>query len=339
MKKIIFFLLTFFLLTAFHKSDNNPFYIPQKWQKPIYDFTKNPLSNAKIELGKALFYDGILSRDSTISCASCHSQYTAFTHVDHDLSHGIEDRIGTRNSPALMNLAWQPIFMWDGAINHLDMQALAPISHPDEMGETMKNVVQKLQKSSIYPAAFYAAFGDSTVTGERTLKAISQFLLTLVSANSKYDKVMRKEAKFTEQEKSGYALFKKNCAACHQEPLFTNYQFENNGLPIDTTLNDFGRMKITQNVADDRKFKVPTLRNLEFSYPYMHDGRFKKIAEVLNHYTKGIEKSPTLANDLQQPITLTSNQKIDLTAFLLTLTDKDFLFNRDYGYPKSFFER
>lgn len=339
MKKIIFFLFTFFLLTAFHQSDNNPFYIPKKWQKPTYDFTKNPLSNAKIELGKALFYDGILSRDSTISCATCHSQYTAFTHVDHDLSHGIEDRIGTRNSPALMNLAWQPIFMWDGAINHLDMQALAPISHPDEMGETMEYVVRKLQKSPIYPAAFYAAFGDNTVTGERTLKAISQFLLTLVSANSKYDKVMRKEAKFTEQEKNGYALFKKNCAACHQEPLFTNHQFENNGLPIDTTLNDFGRMKITQSVADTRKFKVPTLRNLEFSYPYMHDGRFKKIAEVLNHYTKGIEKSPTLANDLQQPITLTSNQKIDLTAFLLTLTDKEFLFNRDYGYPKSFFER
>lgn len=338
MKKIIFFLFTFFLFTAFYKSDNNPFYIPKKWQKPTYDFAKNPLSNAKIELGKALFYDGILSKDSTISCATCHSQYTAFTHVDHDLSHGIEDRIGTRNSPALMNLAWQPIFMWDGAINHLDMQALAPISHPNEMGETMENVVRKLQKSPIYPTAFYAAFGDSTVTGERTLKAISQFLLTLVSANSKYDKVMRKEAKFTEQEKNGYELFKKNCAACHQEPLFTNHQFENNGLPIDTTLNDFGRMKITQNVADARKFKVPTLRNLEFSYPYMHDGRFKKIAEVLNHYTKGIEESPTLAHDLRQPITLTANQKIDLTAFLLTLTDKEFLFNRAYGYPKSFFE-
>jgi cytochrome c peroxidase len=339
MKKIIFFLLTFFLLTAFHQSDNNPFYIPKKWQKPTYDFTKNPLSNAKIELGKALFYDGILSRDNTISCATCHSQYTAFTHVDHDLSHGIEDRIGTRNSPTLMNLAWQPIFMWDGAINHLDMQALAPISHPDEMGETMENVVRKLQKSRIYPTAFYAAFGDSIVTGERTLKAISQFLLTLVSANSKYDKVMRKEAKFTEQEKNGYALFQKNCATCHQEPLFTNHQFENNGLPIDTTLNDFGRMKITQNIADTRKFKVPTLRNIEFSYPYMHDGRFKKIAEVLNHYTKGIEESPTLAADLRQSITLTANQKIDLTAFLLTLTDKDFLFNRAYGYPKSFFEQ
>jgi cytochrome c peroxidase len=338
MKKILFIITILFLLTAFHESDNNPFYIPKKWKNPTYDFTKNPLSNAKIELGKALFYDGILSKDSTISCATCHSQYTAFTHVDHDLSHGIEDRIGTRNSPALMNLAWQPIFMWDGAINHLDMQALAPISHPDEMGETMENVVKKLQNSPIYPAAFYTAFGDSTVTGERTLKAISQFLLTLVSANSKYDKVMRKEAKFTEQQKSGYALFQKNCSSCHQEPLFTTHKFENNGLSIDTTLNDFGRIKITQNVADTRKFKVPTLRNLEFSYPYMHDGRFKKIAEVLNHYTKGIEESPTLAADLRQPITLTANQKIDLTAFLLTLTDKEFLFNRAYSYPKGFFE-
>lgn len=338
MKKTLFFLLTFIIITAFTKSEKTPFYIPKKWKKPTYNFSKNPLSISKIALGKALFYDEILSRDNSVSCASCHSQYTAFTHVDHDLSHGIDDRIGTRNSPTLMNLAWQPIFMWDGSINHLDMQALAPISHPDEMGETMANVVKKLQNSSRYTVAFYSAYGDSTVTGERTLKAISQFLLTLVSANSKYDKVKRKEAKFTAQERNGYRLFKNNCSSCHQEPLFTNHKFENNGLSIDTTLNDFGRMKITQNTNDAQKFKVPTLRNLEFSYPYMHDGRFQKISEVLNHYTKGIEQSPTLAKDLQQPILLTSNEKIDLTAFLLTLTDKEFLFNKAYSYPREFFK-
>jgi cytochrome c peroxidase len=337
MKKLLFF-LSILLLTAFHQSDNNPFYIPKKWKKPTYDFTKNPLSIAKIDLGKALFYDPILSRDNTVSCTTCHSQYNAFTHVDHSLSHGIDDKIGTRNSPTLMNLAWQPIFMWDGSINHLDMQALAPISHPNEMGETIENVVLKLQKSSIYPTAFYTAFGDSAITGEHTLKAISQFLLTLVSANSKYDKVMRREAKFTKQEKNGYKLFKTNCSTCHQEPLFTNHQFENNGLPIDTTLNDFGRMNITKKPKDAQKFKVPTLRNIEFSYPYMHDGRFKKIREVLNHYTKNIEHNPTLSEHLQQPIILTSNEKIDLTAFLLTLSDRAFLFNPAYSYPKSFFD-
>lgn len=337
-QKLLFIITIFIIITAFSQSENTPFYIPKKWKKPVYDFSKNPLTKAKVDLGKALFYDPILSKDNTVSCTSCHSQYTAFTHVDHDLSHGIEDRIGTRNSSSLMNLAWQPIFMWDGAINHLDMQALAPISHPDEMGETLVNVVQKLQKLPRYQTAFYEAFGDTTVTGERTLKAISQFLLTLVSANSKYDKVIRKEMKFTTQEKNGYKLFKKNCETCHQEPLFTNHKFENNGLTIDTTLNDYGRMNVTQNPADARKFKVPTLRNMEFSYPYMHDGRFTKISEVLNHYTKGIEKTPTLSKHLQQPIIMTANEKVDLTAFLLTLTDKEFLFNREYSYPKAFFE-
>lgn len=337
MKKIFFFLLIIITITAFQKSDNNLFYIPENWEEPVYDFSKNPLSNAKIELGKALFYDGLLSKNNSISCASCHSQYTAFTHVDHALSHGIDDRIGTRNSSSLMNLAWQPIFMWDGAINHLDMQALAPISHVDEMGETIENVVKKLAKEPHYQAAFYAAYGDEAITGERTLKAISQFLLSLVSANSKYDKVKRNEAKFTEQEANGYEIFKINCSVCHQEPLFTNHKFENNGLPIDTTLNDFGRIKITQKTEDAQKFKVPTLRNLEFSHPYMHDGRFRKIREVLNHYTKGVEITATLSPILKAPIVLSDREKIDLTAFLLTLTDKEFLFNPAYSYPRAFF--
>jgi cytochrome c peroxidase len=337
-QKILFFLLLIFItITAFHKSESNPFYIPENWEKPVYDFSKNPLSNAKVELGKALFYDGLLSKDNSISCASCHSQYTAFTHVDHALSHGIEDRIGTRNSSSLMNLAWQPIFMWDGAINHLDMQALSPISHVDEMGETIENVIKKIEKEPRYQTAFYEAYGDTEITGERTLKAISQFLLTLVSANSKYDKVKRNEAKFTIQEAKGYEIFKINCSACHQEPLFTNHKFENNGLRIDTTLNDFGRMKITRNPEDAQKFKVPTLRNLEFSHPYMHDGRFRKIREVLNHYTKEIEVTETLSPILKTPIILSDREKIDLTAFLLTLTDKEFLFNQAYSYPRAFF--
>ncbi len=308
------------------------FEVPKNWPKPQYDFSKNPLSASKIELGRILFYDPILSRNNTISCASCHSQYTAFTHVDHSLSHGIEDRIGNRNSPALMNLAWHSSFMWDGAINHLDMQALAPISHPDEMGEKIETVVMKLQNSENYRSLFYKAYGDSSVTGEHTLKAISQFMLTMVSANSKYDSVIRKQTQFTAQEKNGYALFKKNCSNCHTEPLFTNLKFENNGLPVDTTLNDFGRIKITKNKNDSLKFKVPTLRNIEFSYPYMHDGRFKKLSQVLKHYTSGITHGNTLSDKLQNPIILSSNEKVDLTAFLLTLTDKEFLFNPKFSF-------
>ncbi len=316
-----------FLVAAspFSSPDPVPLKYPESWPKPTYDFTKNPLTRQGIELGRRLFYDPILSKDSTVSCSNCHLSYTAFTHVDHALSHGIHDRIGTRNSPALMNLAWGSKFMWDGAANHLDMQALAPISSPVEMDETIENVVQKLGRESRYKALFHHAFGDSTVTGERLLKALSQFELNLISANSKYDQMKRGEAVFNEQENKGYVLFQNNCARCHAEPFFTNHGFEKNGLPIDTTLNDLGRMAITQLSADSLKFKVPTLRNIEFSHPYMHDGRFRKLREVLNHYAQNKELG----------IELTANEKVDLTAFLLTLTDKEFLFNADFAFPKN----
>ena len=323
-KAVVLFSIACFVSFAFVIGTQTLFYIPKNWPAPQYNFSKNPLSEAKIELGRKLFYDPILSRNGSISCASCHSQYTAFTHVDHALSHGIDDRVGTRNSPALMNLAWHKTFMWDGAINQLDMQALAPISHPDEMGESIANVVVKLQHSTVYPKLFFGAFNDSIITGEYTLKAISQFLLTLVSANSKYDSVMRKLSYFTVQQNSGYRLFQKNCSSCHIEPLFTNLQFENNGLPVDTTLNDFGRMKVTLNKNDSLKFKVPSLRNIEFSYPYMHDGRFKRLSDVLNYYTSGVQYSNTLSPQLKNKIKLTSNEKVDIIAFLLTLTDKEF---------------
>jgi len=151
--------------------------VPKGWPKPTYDFKKNPLNEATIELGRQLFYDTVLSRNNQVSCANCHLQQTAFTHIDHALSHGIEDRIGNRNSPALVNLAWGKLFMWDGAVNHLDVQALAPIENHLEMDEKIAHVVQKLQSSKTYRSRFYKAFGDSTVTGERTLKSISQFLL------------------------------------------------------------------------------------------------------------------------------------------------------------------
>ena len=174
-----------FAVFAFRPLKKAIFKVPPHFPKPSYNFKNNPLSENKIQLGRALFYDPILSRDNSISCASCHSQFSAFTHIDHALSHGIEDKIGIRNSPALMNLAWQNTFMWDGAINHLDMQALAPISNPTEMDESLDNIVLKLQSSKIYPKLFYKAYGDSAITGEHTLKAISQFMLTLVSSDSK----------------------------------------------------------------------------------------------------------------------------------------------------------
>jgi cytochrome c peroxidase len=223
--------------------------------------------------------------------------------------------------------------MWDGSIQHLDQQSLAPLTNPIEMDEKLEHVTTKLRQNSIYGALFYRAYGDSIISGEQTLKAIAQFMLSLVSADAKYDSVMRKQSTFTIQEKKGYVLFKQHCSSCHTEPLFTNRQFENNGLPVDSSIKDIGRMKITHKLEDSLKFKVPTLRNIEFSYPYMHDGRFKRLSEVLKHYTNGAQQGKTLSAALQQPILLSSDEKVDLIAFLLTLTDSHFLFNTAYSYP------
>ena len=195
-------------------------------------------------------------------------------------------------------------------------------------------ILEKLRKTSYYPSQFKKAFGTEEINTQRFLKALSQYMLTLVSADSKYDKVIRKEEKFTKMEQKGYDLFKKHCTSCHKEPLLTSNSFENNGLTLDTTLNDFGRMKITQNSKDSLKFKVPTLRNIEFTFPYMHDGRFKTLNEVVKHYNSGIQKSKTLSKPLQKPMNLSDNERTELIAFLKTLTDKEFLFNPKYGFPK-----
>lgn len=325
-------------LLSFSVSKALKYSYPAYFPKPVYDFKSNPLTQEKIDLGRVLFYDPLLSRDNTISCASCHSPYNAFAHVDHDLSHGIDDQIGTRNAPALMNLAWQSEFMWDGAINHIDVQALAPMSHPKEMDEDFTNVVQKLRQSAMYRGLFYDAYGDSTITGTQTLKALSQFQLTFISANAKYDSVKRKESVYTAQELNGYKLFKQNCNSCHAEPLFSTYEFANNGLSADTTLNDLGRVVVSQNPLDSFKFKVPTLRNLAYSFPYMHDGRFAKLSQVVNHYTN-LTFCEQTDKRLQQPIILSENEKVDLVSFLLTLSDKSFVFNPDYSYPKEIMAR
>lgn len=324
------------LAVSFGKVSEKHFIVPEGWPQPVYDFSRNPLTTEGVLLGRVLFHDPVLSADSSISCTSCHLQYTAFTHVDHDLSHGIGGKIGNRNSPALTNLAWAKLFMWDGAINHLDMQPLAPIAHPAEMGSDIDTVIRKLRRSHLYRTLFYNAFGDSSITGAHFLKAISQFMLTMVSANSKYDRVIRHEqgAAFTAQEENGYKLFKKHCNSCHREPLFTTNAFANNGLTVDTTLNDYGRMRITHKRADSLHFKIPTLRNVEFSYPYMHDGRFKKLSDVINHYTSGITPGPTLSPELRESIILSANEKVDLLAFLLTLSDTKYLFNTDFSYPE-----
>lgn len=334
-QKLYILLLIVGICAGFRAAQSDELSYPDYFPTPAYDFEKNPLSAEKVELGRMLFYDPILSKDNSISCASCHSPYNAFAHTDHDLSHGIDDQIGTRNAPALFNLAWYKTFMWDGAINHLDVQALGPITNELEMGEDLKNVVAKLQNTNRYPQLFQSAFGDSVVTGEYILKALSQFQLMLVSANAKYDRVKQGKEQFTAQEQNGYELFKVNCGSCHTEPLFTNNEFANNGLPVDTTLNDYGRYTQTHVSKDSMQFKVPSLRNLSFSPPYMHDGRFRKLHQVIEHYTSGISHSATLADQLRDPITLSAEEKVDLVAFLLTLSDKEFVFNSKHQYPRT----
>jgi cytochrome c peroxidase len=332
MRKAAFILFFLSVLYSFKETDFS-LSMPVYFGKPVYDFNRNMPDSAKIELGRMLFYDPLLSRNGMISCASCHSPYNAFSHTDHSLSHGVDDRIGKRNAPALMNLAWSRFFMWDGAVHHLDMVALAPIQHPDEMDETLQNIIHKLSKSQRYTEKFKTAYGDSSITGERLLKSFSQFLVSIVSAESKYDSVMRHEKVFTEQEANGYRLFKKYCNSCHTEPLFTNNEFANNGLLPDAKLNDAGRMRITLSGSDSLKFKIPTLRNIEFTFPYMHDGRFQTLSAVLKHYADPAKNS--MADKRLTALALNSKEKTDLIAFLLTLSDRQFLFNEKYAYPKT----
>ena len=285
-----------------------------------------------------LFYDPILSADHSISCASCHSPYQAFAHNDHELSHGINDRIGKRNAPALFNLAWQKTFMWDGAIHHIDFQPLAPINHPDEMGEHTAHVIEKLNKLPAYISQCNQAFGDDTLTGERMLKSLSQFQLSLVSADSKYDRVKKGSDHFSPMESAGYSVYRSHCSSCHPEPLFFKNEFTTNGLSPDSTLNDSGRYTVTRRPEDLFLFKIPSLRNLSYSYPYMHDGRFQKISDVIRHYSEGIDKTRHLPKSIKGEMHLEARQKTELTAFLLTLNDSAFIFRQNHQYPRYLFQ-
>lgn len=309
---------------------------PQHFPEPAYHFSTNPVTKEGFELGRKLFYETMLSANNTISCGSCHIQTSAFTHHGHTVSHGIFDRMGTRNSPPVFNLAWNTSFMWDGGIADLDLQSVAPITNHLEMDETMPNVLKKLRNSAAYPALFKKAYGNEEITTSNFLKALSQFMAMCVSSNSKYDSVMRKEAgkTFTAEEAAGYELVKQKCGNCHAEPLFTNYSFRNNGLGI-SMVNDEGRYLVTQNNADKYKFKVPSLRNLAYTAPYMHDGRLFTLDAVLDHYSSQVQNTPNLDPLLQQSgilgIPLTATEKEKIKAFLNTLNDRSFLFDKRFA--------
>lgn len=309
-----------------------PFEIPIGWPKPASDvFAKNKRTKEGFELGKQLFYDPRLSKDGQVSCANCHQQFAAFATYDHDLSHGVNNGFTTRNAPTLQNLAWMKNMHWDGGVNHLEVQPLNPLTAPNEMGARLDSVVALLQQDTLYQRLFYAAFGDRKINSQRMLKALAQFTGSLVSANSRYDRVQRGEIIFKDYEERGYLVYKAHCASCHPEPLFTDNSFRNNGLK-QNRFNDMGRMTISNDPADSLKFKVPTLRNVQFSFPYMHDGRIYTLYQVVEHYRTGIDTTqPTLDPLLKKRIPLSTREKNELVYFLYTLTDSSFLKDPRYS--------
>lgn len=307
--------------------------VPAGWPQPQPLFSNNPLTREGFELGRKLFYDGRLSKDGNFPCASCHQQFAAFCTFDHDLSHGFNNQFTKRNAPGLFNLAWHKGFHWDGGINHLELQPLAPITAPNEMAETIDNVVAKLSADSAYRSLFNKAFGSETINSQRMLKALAQFMGSIVSAQSRYDKMKRGELQFTPAEQEGYTIFKAKCEVCHKEPLFTDLSYRSNGLPVNPYVNDFGRMQITGLRADSLKFKVPSLRNVELTYPYMHDGRFLTLLQVLNHYRNGVVNHSSTDSIVRNKIPLTDVEVSRLMSFMKTLTDTTLTKDPRYKQP------
>jgi cytochrome c peroxidase len=311
-----------------------PFAAPATFGAPVYNFVQNPLTVQGIALGRALFYDGILSKDGNFSCAGCHQQSAAFGTFDHNLSHGINNSHTLRNAPPLQNLAWYRSFHADGGVAHLDVQPINPITSPVEMGESLDGVLQKLRTSGRYKTLFKAAFGSELINTQRLMFALSQFMLTMVSARSKYDLVKAGKATFNLPESLGYDIFQRKCASCHAEPLFTDQSFRNIGFSIDSSNTDVGRMLITRQRSDSLKFRVPSLRNVLLSFPYGHDGRVVDVFAMLDHYTKGVIQSPTLDPALLGGGMVLSNfEKGQLVAFLGTLTDTAFIKNKALAAP------
>lgn len=297
----------------------------------------NPQTVEGVALGKKLFFDPILSGDNTQACADCHKPQHAFTDISR-FSEGIDGVLGNRNSMPLFNLAWNynDRFFWDGRTFSLEHQALEPVTNPIEMHNTWEIVVDRLMQHSEYPELFNSAFGEGSITKEKATKAIAQFERTLISANSKFDRFLLGEATLTPEEQNGFDVFmdesRGDCFHCHgnpNNPLWTDNAFHNNGL--DATFTDLGLGEITGDPGDNGKFRSPSLRNLAYTAPYMHDGRFATLDDVINHYSEGLQSSPTIDPLMKKVneggVQLSDQDKADLKAFLLSLSDPSFINN------------
>lgn len=313
----------------------------------------NPLTEEGIKLGRFLFYEKALSGDGTQSCGSCHMQERAFTDAT-PTSVGINGTFGTRKAMPLFNLAFHDNFFWDGRSLTLEEQALIPIEDPIEMDNDLETAVARLQADPMYPPLFEAAFGSRTITAENIGKAIAQFERTLISANSKFDSVIRLQsgASFTELEQRGYELFTSDfdpnggfggdCFHCHGERetayLFGAFgrdlQFINNGLKANYA--DEGRAIVTGKIEDIGKFKVPSVRNVEFSFPYMHDGSIPNLDSLIGFYNFGGHLHPNIDPNMKAAgigRNWSEGQKQALAAFLRTLSDYKFLEDTAFSDP------
>ncbi len=305
--------------------------VPKHFPEPVYRFGENTPTEAGFSLGRKLFYEPLLSKDGSISCGSCHHQEAGFSDPGKAFSEGVNGKLGLRNSPAMANLAWFPSFMADGGINHIEVMPIAPLTDSLEMAESLSSILKKLQGHKTYPQLFEAAFGTDSITDQNLLYALAQFMALMVSANSKYDDLLNGKTTFSLPEERGLTLFREKCASCHQEPLLTDFSFRNNGL--DLYSEDPGRARITLQESDRGKFKVPSLRNIAFTAPYMHDGRFNTLSEVLDHYGEGIKSTPNLAPELAA-LTLSETEKQDLLHFLSTLTDYKYITDTNFSNPQ-----
>ena len=308
----------------------------------------NPLTKEGVALGRMLFYEPLLSKDGSMTCASCHRQADAFTDTA-KFSTGVQGKMGGRQAMAVFNMAWNTNeFFWDGRAHLLRDQSILPIQDPLEMDETLENVVSKLSASQKYRDQFTRVFGSDEINSLRVSLALEQFMNSIVSNNSKYDQVKAGEATYSESEKRGRDLFfleynafdsansGADCAHCHGGLNFANNRYVNNGLD-GNALSDLGQFNVTKREGDKGKFKITSLRNIELTFPYMHDGRFTTLEEVVEHYNSGIKASntldPALENTRQTGLRLTEQQKADLDSFVKTLTDNSLQTNNAYSDP------
>ena len=313
-------------------------------------FEDNPLTEEGVLLGRHLFYEKKLSGDNTMSCGSCHQQKKAFTDGK-ALAVGIKGIEHKRNTMSLANMMWFFDYNWDGSASSLEEQARGPIENSIELHQDLQEATEELQATTLYPPMFQKAFGSATITEENILNALAQFQRTLISANSKYDRFGEGKELLTPAEEEGRKLFIThpepsiglrggNCADCHGTGLFSMRNSSNNGL--DKTLTDLGYGAITGREVDQGKFKVPSLRNIALTAPYMHDGRFKTLEEVLDHYNEHINyDSPNISplileasNEVNgTSLRLTREEKQKIIAFLKTLTDSTFISDPKFSDP------